>query len=117
MPAIHKLQPPHLFPNEHIQNTEKNMSSENIFTVRKMLKFRAWHRGTREMDLLMGSFADKHIDKLAWADLLTFYEILLHQDPDVYDWILGRKVAPAELHSNVLTLLLNHQFTEPVTTT
>lgn len=62
---------------------------------RKRLKFRSWHRGTREMDLLMGRFADQHLD--GWdAALLTAYAALLEEnDPDIYDWVCGRAVPPA----------------------
>lgn len=79
---------------------------------RKRLTFRAWHRGTREMDLLMGSFAEKYINDFDRTDLAFFEEILMNNDPDVYDWINGRKKAPADLSSKVLDLLLAHRFVE-----
>ena len=77
---------------------------------RKRLTFRAWHRGTREMDLLIGSFAEKYINSFERADLAIFEEILMNNDPDVYDWITGRKNPPEELKSRVLDLLLSHSF-------
>ena len=83
---------------------------ENIEIWRKRLTFRAWHRGTREMDLLIGSFAERHIAGFDEEDLRIFEEILMNNDPDVYDWIIGRKIPPPELKSRVLDLLLNHQF-------
>ncbi len=83
---------------------------ESIENWRKRLTFRAWHRGTREMDLLIGSFAEKYINGFDAADLAIFEEILINNDPDVYDWIIGRQKAPEELASRVLDLLLAHQF-------
>lgn len=83
---------------------------ESIENWRKRLIFRAWHRGTREMDLLIGSFAEKYINGFDAADLAIFEEILINNDPDVYDWIIGRQKAPEELASRVLDLLLAHQF-------
>jgi len=77
---------------------------------RKRLTFRAWHRGTREMDLLIGSFAEAHIAGFDAADLQVFEEILTHNDPDVYDWITGRKTPPGDVASRVLDLLLTHRF-------
>jgi antitoxin CptB len=83
---------------------------ESIENWRKRLTFRAWHRGTREMDLLIGSFAEKYINEFDAADLAIFEEILINNDPDVYDWIIGRQKAPVELKSKVLDLLLAHTF-------
>ena len=44
----------------------------------KRLKFRSWHRGTRELDLLLGPFADRHLDRLSAAELAE-YEALLER--------------------------------------
>ena len=85
-------------------------STETTENWRKRLTFRAWHRGTREMDLLIGSFAEAHINSFERADLAIFEEILINNDPDVYDWMTGRIVPPAELKSRVLDLLLAHKF-------
>jgi antitoxin CptB len=65
-----------------------------LSVARKRLKFRSWHRGTREMDLLLGRFADRHLDSFD-AKLLAAYAALLEEsDPDIYDWVCGRGVAP-----------------------
>jgi antitoxin CptB len=85
---------------------------ESTENWRKRLTFRAWHRGTREMDLLMGSFAEKYINNFDRDDLIIFEEILINNDPDVYDWIIGRQIPPSELKSRVLDLLLGHKFAE-----
>lgn len=73
---------------------------------RKRLKFRSWHRGTREMDLLMGRFADQHLD--GWdAALLTAYAALLEEnDPDIYDWVCGRSAAPGGAYAPALAALM-----------
>lgn len=83
---------------------------ESIENWRKRLTFRAWHRGTREMDLLIGSFAEQYINGFDQNDLVIFESVLLNNDPDVYDWIIGRQKPPADLKSRVLDLLLVHQF-------
>jgi antitoxin CptB len=95
-----------------MQQSEKQVhnSEETIENWRKRLTFRAWHRGTREMDLLIGSFAERYINGFEAEDLVIFEEILINNDPDVYDWIIGRQKAPEELKSRVLDLLLAHQF-------
>lgn len=61
----------------------------------KKLKFRAWHRGFREADLILGPFADKHVQNLA-ADQLGLFERLLDEnDHDIFAWVAGRADPPA----------------------
>ena len=74
-------------------------------TRRRKLKFRAWRRGFREMDLLMGSFADKHLDAYGEAELDQF-EVLLNQpDWEVYAWLVGQADIPDDHRSPVLDQL------------
>jgi antitoxin CptB len=81
--------------------------SENgaLDTLRRKLGFRAWHRGTREADLLIGSFADHHLDALDLDGLRQFERLLAENDPDIYDWMTGRRPLPPE-HDNQVTVLL-----------
>lgn len=73
--------------------------------LRRKLKYRSWHRGTREMDLLMGRFADKHLGDFTPAQLEEYEELLKENDPDLYNWITGREKVPAEKSSSVMQLL------------
>lgn len=77
---------------------------------RKRLIFRSWHRGTKEMDLLMGSFADMHLPALTEAEVDAYEALLLEQDPDVYDWILGRAEVPPAHDTRVMALLRDHRY-------
>ena len=79
---------------------------------RRMLIFRSWHRGTREMDMLMGSFADAHVIGFDAAQLDAYEQLLTCQDPDLYDWKIGRAVPPPEEDSAVLQLFLAHRLVE-----
>jgi antitoxin CptB len=72
---------------------------------RKRLKFRSWHRGTRELDLLLGPFADCHLDGLSDAELAEYEALLILPDPDVYDWILGQAEPPPNVARVVLGLI------------
>ncbi len=53
-------------------------------------------RGIREMDLVFGRFVEHHYDQLSPADSECFERLLLENDLDLYDWILGRREPPAE---------------------
>ncbi|MCB9991500.1 MAG: succinate dehydrogenase assembly factor 2 [Rhodospirillales bacterium] len=86
------------------------MSEQDTEKQRKRLIFRSWHRGTREMDLLMGSFADKFVSGFPQADLDLYDEILNHSDPDLYNWITGKEDVPANYMNPVMEKLVAHSF-------
>jgi antitoxin CptB len=79
-------------------------------TRRKRLRFRAWHRGTREMDLLVGSFADAHLDAFGPEQLDRFEGLLLEADPDVYAWMTGRAEPPSDLDHDVMRMMRAFDF-------
>lgn len=76
----------------------------------KRLRFRSWHRGTREMDLIMGSFADKNLVDFSDDELDMYEEILTYSDPDLYNWITGKEEVPSNLNSSTLDKLINHEY-------
>ena len=61
---------------------------------RRRLKFRAWHRGMREMDLILGRFADAEIDRLDDRELAAFEALLEEPDKDVFSWFCGEMPVP-----------------------
>ena len=85
--------------------------SEDQATRRKRLLFRSWHRGTREADLLLGPFADRHLSGLTVEQLDRFEALLGESDATLYDWLSGRVAPPAEWDSDVFRLIKNTRFT------
>ncbi len=79
--------------------------TETTAVRRKRLKFRSWHRGTREMDLILGRFADAHIDAMTAGQLDRYAALLENSDPDIYDWLTDRAVPPPAADTDVLQLL------------
>lgn len=63
---------------------------------RKRALFRAWHRGMKEMDLVMGRFADREMATLGEAELEQFEALMELPDPEVFDWITERAAPPPE---------------------
>lgn len=57
-------------------------------------KFRAWHRGTREADFMIGGFFDRHHAVWAEADLAWFEELLEQDDVDIMAWALQTAPPP-----------------------
>jgi len=69
----------------------------------KRLRYRSWHRGCKETDLILGQFADKKLAGLA-PEMLAIYERLLDEnDADIWKWVVGN-IAPAE-YAELLTQL------------
>jgi antitoxin CptB len=78
---------------------------------RKRLLYRAWHRGTREADLILGSFADAHLAAFDAVQLDRFEGLLECPDAELFDWINTRALPPAEFDHDVTHLLLAFRYT------
>ena len=78
---------------------------EALKALRRKLGFRAWHRGTSEADLLIGTFADQSLTWFAAEELRQFERLLEEDDPVIDDWITGRQLLPKEHDNRVMRLL------------
>jgi antitoxin CptB len=81
------------------------MNEPEIGAHLKKLSFRAWHRGFREADLILGLFADRHLVELDAAQLGDFERLLDVPDQDLYPWIIGAQPAPEDQACEVLERL------------
>lgn len=73
------------------------ISSEGLDLRLRKLKFRLWHRGIREMDLVMGGFADAELMKLSEAELSEVEGWLDIPDQQMFAWVNGSETPPADL--------------------
>jgi antitoxin CptB len=69
--------------------TGTTRSSHGLDDRRKRLLYRCWHRGTREMDLILGRFADAHVGVLDDAGLDELERLIAASDPDLYAALTG----------------------------
>lgn len=84
---------------------------QDPFTVRrKRLAFRAWHRGTREMDFILGTFADRRLETLDNAGLGRFEALIDVPDQDLYNWITSRAPVPEEYDNDIMGELRSFRF-------
>jgi antitoxin CptB len=74
-------------------------------TRRKRLRFRAWRRGFREADLILGPFADSHVQSLTDAQVEAFEVLLDLPDHDVYGWIVSDDPAPDPYETDLIALI------------
>ena len=76
--------------------TGTTRTSADLEPRRRRLLVRAWRRGIREMDLILGGFADSHIADLTDTELDTLETLMQEADADILSWINGEKPCPAE---------------------
>lgn len=62
----------------------------------RRLKFRAWHRGTREADFMIGCFFDRYGGEWGEAEIAWFETLLDEEDADIMGWALGTLAIPDE---------------------
>jgi antitoxin CptB len=85
--------------------TTPGMRSDDAEIRRKRLLFRCWHRGTQEIDLIFGSFADASVAGLDTAQLDRFEALLDCTDADLFDWVTGRSTPPSIHDHDVMRML------------
>ena len=67
---------------------------ETIGVRLKRLRMRSWRRGTKEMDLILGPFADTELADLGASELDLYDALLSENDQDLYPWITGAQPVP-----------------------
>jgi antitoxin CptB len=76
-------------------------TSADLDPRRRRTLFRAWHRGIREMDLIMGRFADAEIGNLSDAELDEFEALIEVPDRDLFKWLTGEVETPSNYDTAV----------------
>lgn len=70
-------------------------TSADLDPRRRRILFRAWHRGIREMDLILGQFAEAELAALSEVELDELETIMAEEDNDLIKWIIGEQPVPA----------------------
>jgi antitoxin CptB len=89
-----------------IETGTGQMSELNDAERRKRLKFRAWHRGMKEVDLILGRFADASVDGMDASGLAAFETLLEEPDPVILAWVTGGEAPSAERSTPLLRRLI-----------
>jgi antitoxin CptB len=63
----------------------------------KRMAMRSWRRGTKEMDLVLGPFADANLAGMSVSELDLYDALLAENDQDLMAWILGQSIPPSAL--------------------
>lgn len=82
--------------------SETMRSSAGLDARRKRLLFRSWHRGMREMDYVLGTFANEAIADMTDDELAEFEMLMQVPDPDMYKWLSGTAEVPPNWNNEVV---------------
>ena len=86
------------------------MTAETPATRLKRLRMRSWRRGTKEMDLILGAFADTRLADLDPAALSAYEALLEENDQDLYRWVSGVEAPPDDHAPTIAALRRHHNF-------
>ena len=84
-------------------------AGEDIAIRRRRLRYRAWHRGTKEMDLVLGPFADAHLDGFGVPELDRLEALMDEEDTDLLKWVMGQEPVPADVDADFLGTIIAYR--------
>jgi antitoxin CptB len=87
----------------------QNSAGEDISIRRRRLRYRAWHRGTREMDLVLGPFADAHLELFETPELDRLEALMDEEDTDLLKWVMGQEPVPANTDAELLGRIIAYR--------
>lgn len=76
---------------------------------RRKIIFRAWHRGIREMDLILGQYVDAHIGDMSNLELDELEHIMSYEDRDLLTWATGEIAVPKHVDSPLFRDILDYR--------
>lgn len=80
-------------------------AGEDIAIRRRRLRYRAAHRGTRELDLLLGPYAATHVEAMSEAELAGLERLLDEAETAVQGWLLGQEPMPPAYEALIAHIL------------
>ena len=78
---------------------------EKIDTLRKRLLYHSQHRGIKEMDMILGGFAEQSLQTMSHKELLQFKDLLAFPDQDLYSWFFERAPIPENAPRELIEII------------
>ncbi len=78
---------------------------------RKRLRYHSWHRGTKELDLVLGQFAERHLAAMSDAEMDLYEAIINESEHDIYAWLAGRETPPEAHDNHIMRMILDFKLT------
>jgi antitoxin CptB len=87
--------------DEKMINQEISVTSDQETRI-KRLRYRSWHRGWKETDLILGKFADTQLAGMDATTIDVYERLLDENDADIWDWLVGKLPAPDDAYMPIL---------------
>ena len=87
-------------------------SAESDLARRKRLRFRSAHRGSKELDLILGPFARRYVDNFTTVQLDRYERLLELPEPELFGWLTGQIEVPHAERNDVVEMLLTFDPTQ-----
>ena len=84
-------------------------AGEDLSMRRRRLRYRAWHRGTKEMDLVLGPFADAHLEGYGPPELDRLEALMDEEDTDLLKWVMGQEPVPSDADAALLRTIIAYR--------
>lgn len=78
--------------------------------AKRRIRFRAWHRGTKEADIMIGGFADRYLDGWGAEEIAWFEALLDETDVDIMSWAMRREPPPERYRGPLMDALQRLDF-------
>jgi antitoxin CptB len=89
--------------------TGTTRSSADLDIRRRKALFRSWHRGMREVDLILGTFADAEIGELNEGEMDLYEALMAELDGDILKWVTGEEPVPETHDTPVFAKILSYR--------
>jgi len=94
------------FPATTLIMAPQKAAGEDLSIRRRRLRYRAWHRGTKEMDLVLGPFADARAPGYGAPELDRLEALMEEADTDLLKWVMGQETPPAGIDTDLLQTIV-----------
>ena len=81
-------------------------AGEDLPMRRRRVRYRAWHRGTKEMDLVLGPCADNELEALGGPELDRLEALMDEEDADLLKWVMGQEPIPRHIDAALLQTII-----------
>lgn len=97
-----------------MQNTQSEATSTTHSDRLNRIRYRSWHRGCKETDIILGNFCNAFIEEMDAAQLDLFEELLEEDDADIWAWLTGKYACENSAYFAMLDQLRNFRAYSPI---
>ena len=90
-----------------LRHEGERLMVEDLEIRRKRLRYHSWHRGTKELDLVLGQFGEKYLPTMSEKAIDLFEAIINENEHDIYAWLAGQEPIPTQHDNHIMNMIIN----------